>query len=156
MKSAYFPLNSMILSRSTAAYSNSNRLLASFITPKEIAAWKEKVAAAWDGIKVLDVRHSAEVNPSVTGESYRIEVTLDTNGLADDLGIEEVVYRTEDGQEVLSGKKQFKIVKKDGNIVTFELSSKVKNAGVFRVGYRIYPVNPELPHRMDFAFSRWI
>ena len=127
-----------------------------FALAKEIAAWKEKVAAAWDGIKVLDVRHSAEVNPSVTGESYRIEVTLDTNGLADDLGIEEVVYRTEDGQEVLSGKKQFKIVKKDGNIVTFELSSKVKNAGVFRVGYRIYPVNPELPHRMDFAFSRWI
>jgi hypothetical protein len=33
MKPPYFPLNSMILSRSTAAYSNSNRLLASFITP---------------------------------------------------------------------------------------------------------------------------
>ncbi|MDO4319769.1 MAG: alpha-glucan family phosphorylase [Bacteroidales bacterium] len=135
----------------------STRLQANdFALAKEIAAWKEKVAAAWDGIKVLDVRHTADITPSVTGEAYRIEVTLDTNGLADDLGIEEVIYRSEDGQEHLVGKKPFKVVKKDGNIVTFELSSKVKNAGVFRVGYRIFPVNPELPHRMDFAFTRWI
>lgn len=127
-----------------------------FALAKEIAAWKEKVAAAWDGIKVLDVRHTADITPSVTGESYRIEVVLDTNGLPDDLGIEEVVYRSENGQEHLVEKKPFKIIKKDGNIVTFELTSKIKNAGVFRVGYRIYPVNPELPHRMDFAFTRWI
>ncbi len=127
-----------------------------FALAKEIVAWKEKVAAAWDGIKVLDMRHTSEASQGVTGEPYRIEITLDTNGLADDLGIEEVLYRNEDGQEHLAGKKEFKVVKRDGNIVTYELSSKVKNAGIFRIGYRIYPVNKELPHRMDFAFTRWI
>ena len=127
-----------------------------FALAKEIAAWKEKVTAAWDGIKVLDVRHSGEMAQGVTGEPYKVEIVLDTNGLGTDLGVEEVSYRTEDGEERLNGVKPFKIVKAEGNIVTYELTSKIKDAGVFRYGYRIYPVNPELPHRMDFAFTRWI
>lgn len=127
-----------------------------FALAKEIAAWKEKVAAAWDGIKVLDVRHSGEMAQGVTGEPYKIEIVLDTNGLGTELGVEEVSYRTEDGEERLHGVKPFKIVKTEGNIVTYELTSKIKDAGVFRYGYRLYPVNPELPHRMDFAFTRWI
>ena len=135
----------------------SKRLLANdFALAKEIAAWKEKVASAWDGIRVLDVRHTDEISQGVTGEPYKVEITLDTNGLPDDLGIEEVVYRNEDGVESLTSRKPFTVTKKDGNIVTFTLASKVKNAGVFRYGYRIYPVNPELPHRQDFAFTRWI
>lgn len=127
-----------------------------FALAKEIAAWKVKVAAAWDGIKVLDVRHSGEMAQGVTGEPYKIEIVLDTNGLGTELGVEEVSYRTEDGEERLHGVKPFKIVKTEGNIVTYELTSKIKDAGVFRYGYRLYPVNPELPHRMDFAFTRWI
>lgn len=127
-----------------------------FALAKEIAAWKEKVTAAWDGIKVLDVRHSGEMAQGVTGEPYKVEIVLDTNGLGTDLGVEEVSYRSEDGEERLNGVKPFKIVKAEGNIVTYELTSKIKDAGVFRYGYRIYPVNPELPHRMDFAFTRWI
>ncbi len=135
----------------------SARLMANeFALAKEIVAWKEKVAAAWDGIKVLDVRHAGELAQGVTGEPYRIEIVLDTNGLSADLGVEEVSYRTENGEEHLHAIKPFKVVKTEGNIVTYELSSKVKDAGVFRCGYRIYPINPELPHRMDFAFTRWI
>ncbi len=123
---------------------------------RQIVAWKEKVAAAWDSIKVLDVRHSGEMAQGVTGEPYRVEITLDTAGLGTDLGIEEVSYSTEDGQETLHAIKPFKVAKVDGDKVTYELSTKVKDAGVFRYGYRIYPNNPELPHRMDFAFTRWV
>ena len=124
---------------------------------KEIVAWKERVAAAWDGIKVLDVRHTSDIVNGVTGEPYRVEVVLDTNGIGTDLGVEQVVYRYEDGQELLAGKpREFKVIKQEGNIVTYELSAKVKNAGQFRYGYRIFPKNPNLPHRMDFAFTRWI
>ncbi len=127
-----------------------------FAKAKEIAAWKEKVAAAWDGIKVLDMRHAADNASGVTGEVYRTEVVLDTNGLGDDLGVEQVIFRTEDGKEKFVGTRDFKIVKTEGNIVTYELQAKIKDAGVFRYGYRIYPKNPALPHRQDFAFLRWI
>ncbi|MDE6287790.1 MAG: DUF3417 domain-containing protein, partial [Muribaculaceae bacterium] len=104
----------------------------------------------------LDVRHTADIQNCVTGESYRVEIVLDTNGLADDLGVEQVIFRTEDGQEKHVGVREFKEVKREGNIVTYELSAKIKDAGVFRFGYRIYPKNPALPHRQDFAFVRWI
>ncbi len=102
------------------------------------------------------MRHAADNASGVTGEVYRTEVVLDTNGLGDDLGVEQVIFRTEDGKEKFVGTRDFKIVKTEGNIVTYELQAKIKDAGVFRYGYRIYPKNPALPHRQDFAFLRWI
>ncbi|MDE6196896.1 MAG: DUF3417 domain-containing protein, partial [Muribaculaceae bacterium] len=123
---------------------------------KSIVAWKEKVASEWDGIKVLDIRHSGEMSSSLTGEPFRVEVTIDTNGIGRDLGLEMVIYRQQYGHETFSRTEQFKVVKQDGNNVTYELSTKVKDAGVFRFGFRLYPKNAELPHRQDFAYSRWI
>ena len=135
----------------------SKRLVAdNYALAKSIAAWKERVAAAWDGVKVLDVRHSGELTNSIAGEPFHIEITVDTNGLGRDLGLEMVVYRQQDGEESLSRIEQFKVVKEEGNVLTFELKTKLRDAGVFRYGFRLYPVNPELPHRQDFAFTRWI
>ena len=127
-----------------------------FAKAREIAAWKERVAAAWDGIKVIDVRQSVDTGTRPAGEPYRVEIVLDTNGLGRDLGIEQVAYRCEDGQESLHSVRPFKVVKEEGSIVTFELSARTKDAGIFKYGYRIYPNNEALPHRQDFAFTRWI
>ena len=123
---------------------------------KEIVAWKEKVASEWPGIKVLDVRQTADLVNGVTGEPYKVEVVVDTNGIGRDLHLEQVIFRTEDGKESLAGKREFKIVKEEGNVVTYELNAKVKDAGVYRYGFRLYPWNKNLPHRQDFAFSRWL
>lgn len=133
----------------------SSRLAAdNFALAKEIAAWKEKVAAAWPGIKVLDVKTNGFDN-GVSGAPYQIQVTVDTNGLGADLGLEQVIFRVEDGAEKLAYVPKFKIVKQEGNIVTYELNEHVRDAGVFRYGFRLYPNNPLLPHRMDFAYTRW-
>lgn len=123
---------------------------------KNIVAWKQKVAAAWDGIKVLDIKTSTENTNALSGDTISVEVVLDTNGLTEDLGIEMVSYRSQDGEERLSSTHQFEVAKVEGNIVTYKMAKKIKDAGVFRYGYRIYPKNAELPHRMDFAFTRWI
>ena len=64
---------------------------------KDIVAWKENVAAAWDGIKVLDIKQQGETANGITGDKYRVEVTLDTNGIGNDLAVEQVVYNTKDG-----------------------------------------------------------
>ncbi len=123
---------------------------------REIAAWKEHVAEAWDGIKVLDVRNSSESVNTVTGDNHRVEVVLDTNGLGRDIAVELVVFSTEDNKEKFVSRQDFKVVKEEGNVLTYELNAKIKDAGVFRYGYRIYPKNEALPHRQDFAFMRWI
>ncbi len=123
---------------------------------KEIVAWKEKVASQWGGIKVLDVRSQFEGTGGLTGQTATYEAIVDTNGIGRDLGLELVVYRVQDGQETLSKKEEFEVVKEDGNVLTYRLESKILDPGVFRYGFRLYPKNAELPHRMDFAFTRWI
>ena len=126
-----------------------------FAQAKEIAAWKEKVAAAWDGIKVFDVETSDLAN-STTGTDYSVRAIVDTNGLGRDLGLEMVVYKTMDGEEQFVGTQKFDVIKEEGNVLTYQLHSKLKDPGVFRYGYRLYPINPALPHRQDFAYTRWI
>lgn len=122
---------------------------------KEIVAWKEKVTAAWDGIKVLDVARNGGAN-NTTGESYETTVKVDTNGLGKDLGLELVVYKQSDGAEKLWKTIPFKVESEDGGVITYRLDDQFTDAGVFRFAYRLYPYNPVLPHRMDFAYVRWI
>ena len=51
-----------------------------FALAKEIVAWKEKVVAAWDGIKVLDFQADGPIASS-TGQTYNVKAVIDTNGL---------------------------------------------------------------------------
>ena len=122
---------------------------------REIVAWKERVASALDGIKVLNIEGTSTSN-SMTGQEYQVKVTIDTNGLNKDLGLENVIYKQESGEEKLWETVQFEIVKEEGNIVTFGLKSNLTDAGVFRYAYRLYPKNEALPHRQDFAYVRWV
>ncbi|MDE6801956.1 MAG: DUF3417 domain-containing protein, partial [Muribaculaceae bacterium] len=126
-----------------------------FKLAKEIVAWKEKVAQAWDGIKVFDFE-SAEHANAVAGSDYTNRVIVDTNGLGKDLGVEEVIYKVENGDEKLWSVEQFDVVKEEGSTLTYEHHGKHKDAGVFRYGVRLYPKNPALPHRQDFAYVKWI
>ena len=124
---------------------------------KELAAWKEKVAAAWDGIQVLEVSTNEDLNHNNhSGQKFVTTVKIDANGLADDLGLELVVDKVHDNQEHRVDTIPFKVVGKEGNTVTFQLEDKLRDPGVFRYSYRLYPSNALLPHRQDFAFVRWI
>ncbi len=130
----------------------------SYARAREIVAWKERVAEAWDGINVLDIR-TPDIflnGNSAAGDAYEVTVVVDTNGLGRDLAVEQVIFRVEDGEERLWKTSEFKVVKEEGNILTYLLKAKAKDAGVFRLGYRIYPKNDLLPHRQDFAYLRWI
>lgn len=122
---------------------------------KQIVAWKEKVAAAWDGIKVFDIE-STDLTNSTTGTDFSVRAIIDTNGLGKDLGLELVVYKKENGEEQFAYTIPFEVIKEEGNVLTYQLHDKLKDPGVFRYGFRLYPVNPNLPHRMDFAYTRWI
>lgn len=128
-----------------------------FAKARSIAAWKEHVAAAWDGVKVLSITDSqAATNSNLTGQEHETTIVLDTNGLGRDLGVECVAYKSENGEERLWSTTDLKVVKEDNGILTYELKNKMRDPGVFRYGYRIYPKNPALPHRQDFAWIRWI
>lgn len=122
---------------------------------KEIVDWKTKFVEAWDGIKVLDIKTEGP-RSSATGNSYTVEVKVDTNGIGHGLGLEYVAYRIEDGKESLAEVKPFKVVSDDNGILTYSIHERIHDAGVYRYGFRLYPVNSNLPHRQDFAYVRWI
>ena len=50
---------------------------------------------------------------------------------------------------------QLERAKVDGRQVTYALDYTPDEAGTFDVALRIFPENPHLPHRMDFALVKW-
>lgn len=125
---------------------------------REIVAWKEEVASKWNQIEVLNVQitdGSTGKTAVRTGNPVDVKCTIDTKGLGDSVGVEIVKYRDHDGESEFIGTEPLKVVKKDGSVLTYELNTHAKDAGTFRYALRMYPNNPALPHRQDFAYTRW-
>lgn len=125
---------------------------------KDIAAWKETVASKWDSIKVVSIERSDEdiKNSVISGRQYTITIKIDEAGLTDDIGVELVtVYTDANGQERIYDVSPFEVTGCEGNVYTFRLTKSTDNAGTFRMAYRMYPKNADLPHRQDFCYVRW-
>src|SRR5574344_139334 len=125
---------------------------------KEIAAWKEEVAEKWDSIEVVSFEKSEELlQASIqSGRDYTITYVIDEKGLNDAIGIELVTIFTDaNGKEHVYSVEPFEVVKKEGTLYTFQATHSLSNAGSFKVAYRMYPKNPDLPHRQDFCYVRW-
>ena len=122
---------------------------------KEIAAWKETVAERWDAIEVVSATNVAELDVT-SGSEVKLTVVLDEKGLDDAVGVECVTISTDsEGKEHIHCIDTLELVKKENNIHTFECTRTVNNAGFFKVAYRMYPKNADLPHRQDFCYVRW-
>ncbi len=125
---------------------------------KEIAAWKEEVAAKWDSIEVVSYEKAEDiVNGSIeSGKEYNIKIVVDEKGLNDAIGIELVTTTVDaNGKQRIYRVEPFQVVKKEGNLYTFEAKHELENAGSFKVAYRMFPKNDALPHRQDFCYVRW-
>ena len=128
-----------------------------FALAKEIVAWKNEVVDKWDGVHATDIQVSESLR-SASNDNEPIEATvkLDTNGLGKSLGVELVVYRDVNGEQKFSQVIPLKVEAEEGNVLTYHVKSKLKNAGIFRYSFRVYPWNDNLPHRQDFAYLKWI
>ena len=122
---------------------------------KEIAAWKETVAERWDSIEVVSATNVADMEV-VSGDDVKLTVVLDEKGLDDAVGVEIVTIETDiEGKEHIHTIDAMNLVKRENNIHTFEGTHGVNNSGTFKVAYRMYPKNVDLPHRQDFCYVRW-
>lgn len=129
-----------------------------FAKAREIAAWKAKVASQWDQIEIKEVKIPDEMlYMPLVGKTYDVEVTIDTKGLGNCLGIELVAVPTENNnnEPQTYNVQELEVVKEDGNLITYALKNTIAKAGAFRFSFRMYPKNPDLPHRQDFAYVRW-
>ncbi len=125
---------------------------------KEIVAWKELVAERWDSIHVVSTSASEDlVNSNLTtGKEFTVTHVVDEQGLDDAIGIEMVVIGTDkDNKEHVLSVVPMNVVKREGNLFTFQLTHSIDVAGCFKVAFRMYPNNSMLPHRQDFCYVRW-
>jgi len=138
--------------RSAALLANNNELA------KKISLWKEAVAERWDGIHVVSKETSFLENGGETGMKYKIRYVIDEQGLDDAVGLELVSLNNEqnDSEREVYSTHQFKMIKRDGNLFTFEAEIEPSNAGTYRSCVRMYPKNDLLPHRQDFAYVKWL
>ena len=129
-----------------------------FAKAKELAAWKEEVVAKWDSIQVVSLSKDQELRQGnvESGKDYTITCVVDEKGLKDAVGIEMVVtYTNAEGKEYIYSVSPMEMVKNEGDLYTFQLTASLSNAGSFKVSYRMFPKNADMPHRQDFCYVRW-
>ena len=90
-----------------------------------------------------------------SGTNFTITHVIDAQGLEDSIGVEMVVITTAEGKETVHEKFPLEVVKKEGNLYTFQLTTSPDLAGSFKIAFRMYPKNKHLPYRQDFAYVRW-
>ena len=112
---------------------------------KEIAAWKEEVVTKWDSIEIVSCDKVEELKTGdiESGKEYVITYVIDEKGLNDAVGLELVTtYTTADGKQHVYSVEPFSVIKKEGDLYTFQVVHSLSNAGSFKV---ILPYVPEEP-----------
>jgi phosphorylase/glycogen(starch) synthase len=126
---------------------------------REMAAWKRKVSAAWDDVKILNVQRVELDNEAIfVDKKYLYEVTLNIANLKpEDIGVELVVAKQIEAGEAVNvvATQALEVKNVEGNEVTFSIDYTPARTGSFDVALRVYPKNDRLPHRMDFALVKW-
>ncbi len=126
---------------------------------KQLAAWKLRILRSWDSIEIIDVKvPDSTQKPLKLGDEFVAEITLNLHE----------IKSSEIGVEVLFGKKEFDEVneiyykekltpiKEEKGIVVYHCQIPTTKSGVYDYAFRIYPIHPLLPHRMDFPLVKWI
>lgn len=129
---------------------------------KEIAAWKEDMASKWDSFTVdsITLNGIEQSNTSMMnypkGEDFEVEIVIDKKDIAGDLGVECVLVDMVDNKPKLVNKIDLELTKQEGSRLHFCLKEKIDITGSYKYSFRVFPNNKDLPHRMDFAYVRWI
>ncbi len=126
---------------------------------REIAAWKMNMVAHWDDIEVISVNMpDAMLNNPNVGDKFKVSVEIDTKDLHDNgIGVELVAVRTSlHNNDKLYEVEELSLVRTEGSRMYFETDYLLDYAGGLKFGFRMFPKNADLPHRMDFCYVRWI
>ncbi len=122
----------------------------------DMAAWKSKVATAWNNIEVVSIDFPNTLKNTYTmGQNYHGEVVIDTKGLDhNDIGVE-LVFAANNCTRIIDS-KELKLAKAVESVAFFEIDFELKKPGSYDYGLRIFPKHKDLPHRQDFPFLKWL
>ena len=126
---------------------------------RRIAQWKRRVSAAWDDVRIVDIKQFDVGSGAImVNTAYRIEATVDIGTLKpEDIGVELIIAdQIEPGGNVkILDCMELAVKAVNGRLAHYAVNSIPTYSGSFDVALRVYPKNPLLPHRMDFALVKW-
>ena len=125
---------------------------------REIVKWKEDTATKWDRWEVVKLEFNPNQKADLNGnnEVYG-KIVIDRKDMSCDFGVECVVVDHAVNKEPqFLESYEFDLVRTDGSLLYFESRKALSDPGTHQYGLRVFPKNPDLPHRMDFAYMRWI
>ncbi len=125
---------------------------------KSLVVWKSEVAQKWDNIEVISCEGTDDLEKGSIkrGQEYMVRCTIDEKGLDDAVGVDFLILSSDNnGVDHIDTIIPLDMVKREGDLFTFEKKISISNAGTFKVGYRMYPKHEDLPHRQDFCYVKW-
>ena len=128
---------------------------------RELVAWKHSVAEHWHELEVLSVEDGVlaglQSGGRPIGDEEVLRLSLRRGGLIADLDVELVVaMQGADGRLSLVETKPFTLEHSEDGVDRYVLSLRNSRPGSYKYALRILPRHSELPHRMDFAYVRWV
>lgn len=138
--------------RSSQISANDNELA------KELVSWKSEVSQAWGDLSVRSISKCLDLSETVSesGEG-KIAVELELGRLTCDLDVELVVAQeTDKGDLKLVEVHPLELVQQNGSTRSYVRELSGLRPGHYKLALRILPMHELLPHRMDFAYVRWV
>ncbi|MGA7980632.1 MAG: alpha-glucan family phosphorylase [Chromatiaceae bacterium] len=129
---------------------------------RELAQWKQRVAAAWDGVRIRLA--NAPPDAVTAGNPIRVEVAVDLNGLApEDVVVECVIGRlSELGDFLPAHQIAFKATKRATEteqtyrIDLASAASELPMEGLQHYEVRVYPHHPLQAHPFECGCMLWL
>ena len=123
-----------------------------------LAQWKEHIAKCWDNIQVESIMLPSKATSSIeVGIPYESRVVLDLGTLTtDEIGVEILVTSIENNHEIVKEVMEYKPIAYENGKGVYKIKVIPDEPGQVRIGVRVFPKHPLLPHRQDFALVKWL
>ncbi len=125
---------------------------------REIAAWKQMFGSEWNNIRIVSYTQPDASYVLSPNNMLKCEVVLDLGRLKpEDVGVE-IIFTSTDakGEMHIQNACELSIVSCQDGKVTYQAEIFPERTGLYQVGTRLFPKNPNLPHRQDFPLVKWL
>ena len=125
---------------------------------RQIAAWKEKMVAAWGDVKIVSCTQPEASYDLSKGQEMTSEVVVETGSVdPSDIGVE-IIFTALDakGRAHIQDTRPYKLVSFENGQAHYQVSVLPERTGMYQVATRLYPKNELLPHRQDFPMVKWL
>lgn len=131
-----------------------------FALARQIASWKGRMCHSWESIEVVSLTYpETDGKVLMIGHEHTGELVLDLKDVhASSIGVEQVAVEIHpgNGEVNIIDIQELPLTRIQGTIVHYRLQIYPTRAGAFHYGIRVFPKHPELPHRQDLGFVKWI